>query len=313
MANLGSVKPRFGMVGTGVWARMLHAQMATESPDVAFTSVFGRNERAASELARDFKVQAYSDFGTFLDSVDIVGFALMPDAQPPFALAAADAGKHVLLEKPIATDCVTANEIAQRLERTHSASVVFFTSLFVPPVRQWVDDATAAGGWLSARVESFARTLSDPTNPFYTTSWRRRSGVLWDLLPHSVALLCLVLGDVIEVAAMRGRGQLVQLTLGHEGGAVATVTATLDAPIVLPGSTMLFGATGAKALPLRPDWYGDAKNAYLSALASLSAAARGNTPAIRLDARFGAHVTAVLAAAERSIDSRQRIRPEGSG
>jgi predicted dehydrogenase len=282
--------------------------MAAESPDVTFTSIFGRNELAASDLAYSFKVQAYTEFRAFLDSVDIVAFALTPDAQPVFALAAADAGKHVLLEKPVATDPLTANEIALQLERRGSASVVFFTSLFIPSVRQWIDDAITADGWFSARVESFACTLSDPTNLFYHTAWRRTSGALWDIVPHSVALLCLVLGDVIEVAAVRGRSQLVQLALSHEHGAVATVSATLGAPIALPGSTMLFGPAGAKTLPLRTDWLSDAKQAYLAALAYLSAAAQGKFSPIRLDAGLGAHVTAVLAAAERSIESGCRVR-----
>jgi predicted dehydrogenase len=308
MGNLQTAKPRLGVAGTGVWARAVHVPMAAQSDDVVFTSVFGRNGQAASELGRTFKVQAFSDFQVFLDSVDIVSFALAPHAQPAFALAAADAGKHLLLEKPIATDPVMANEIAFRLERRGSASVVFFTSLFIPSVRQWIDDATAAGGWFSARVESFACTLSDPTNPFYQTGWRRTSGALWDIVPHSVALLCLVLGDVIAVAATHGRGQLVQLVLSHERGAVATVAATLDASIALPGSTMLFGSAGAKALSTSADWQTDAKKAYLAALAYLSAVAQGMPSSARLDARFGAHVTAVLAAAERSLESGCRVR-----
>jgi predicted dehydrogenase len=308
MAKIRPGKPRLGLVGTGVWARTLHAPTAAESDDIAFTSIFGRNEPVARDLASTFQVQAYTDFPTFLDSVDIVAFALTPDAQSAFALAAADAGKHLLLEKPVARDHGTANEIADRLERRGSASVVFFTQLLLPRVKRWVDDAAAAGGWLSARVESFAQTLSDPTNPFYPTDWRRRLGALWDVAPHSVALLCLVLGDVVEVAAMRSREQLVQLTLSHSTGTISSVVATLDARVALPGSTVLFGVAGANVLPPSLDWYVDAKNAYRLALAWLSAAAQGASSPIRLDARFGAHITAILAAAERSIDSGQRIR-----
>jgi hypothetical protein len=117
-----------------------------------------------------------------------------------------------------------------------------------------------------------------------------------------------VLGDVVEVAAMRSREQLVQLTLSHSTGTISSVVATLDARVALPGSTVLFGVAGANVLPPSLDWYVDAKNAYRLALAWLSAAAQGASSPIRLDARFGAHITAILAAAERSIDSGQRIR-----
>ncbi|MDE1994339.1 MAG: Gfo/Idh/MocA family oxidoreductase [Rhizobiaceae bacterium] len=300
-------KPRFGLVGTGVWARMLHAPMAAKSDEIAFTSIYGRNKLAAGELAGAHQLEAFADFEKFLDSVDIVAFSLTPDAQPHFALAAADAGKHLLLEKPVATDPAVADEIADRLERNNLASIVFFTSIFVPRVRQWVDDATATGGWISGRVESFVRALNDPTNPFYGTDWRRSAGALWDVAPHSVAMLCLTLGKVRHVSATRGQGLLVVLTLTHESGAISQVSATLDAPAALPGSTVLFGSAGANTLPPSQDFFGEANDAYLNAISALVGAAKGSSAENRLDARFGSHVTAVLAAAERSIDTGQRI------
>ena len=43
------------------------------------------------------------DSSAFLDAVDGVAFAVPPDVQAPIAVAAARAGKHLMLEKPLAT------------------------------------------------------------------------------------------------------------------------------------------------------------------------------------------------------------------
>src|SRR5882757_5264925 len=133
-------RPRFGLIGTGIWARTLHAPAAARSEAVHFSSVLGRDETTADALAAAHGAKPYADLATFLDSVDIVGIALPPDVQPDFALAAIAAGKHVLLEKPVATDPAAADEIAVELESRGLVSVAFFTQLLMPRVRSWSDE-----------------------------------------------------------------------------------------------------------------------------------------------------------------------------
>jgi predicted dehydrogenase len=299
-------KPRFGLIGTGIWARTVQAPAAAACGSVAFTSVFGRREAAALEIAKPHGARAFASLDAFLDSVDIVGISLVPDAQPDFALAAVAAGKHLLLEKPVATDPAKADAIADAVSDHGLASAVFFTRLFMPQVRQWIDEARAAGGWLSGRAETFAQVTTDPNNPFHGTAWRSRIGALWDIGPHAVSLLCAVLGDVAEVYAVKGRGDLTQMMLTHRDGAVSTIAMSLDAPAPLPGGTVLFGSAGCTQAPGSSDWMGDSIRAYATAIADVTAAAAGGAP-VRFDARFGARMTAILAAAEASKANESRV------
>jgi predicted dehydrogenase len=299
-------KPRFGLIGTGIWARTLQAPAAATCDAVHFSSVFGRREAAVKEIADAHGAQAFITLDAFLDSVDIVGISVVPDAQPEFAIAAAAAGKHLLLEKPIATDPVIADAIADACAKHGVQSAVFFTRLFTPQIRQWVNEAAADDGWLSTRAETFARVTTDPANPFHSTRWRSEVGALWDVGPHAVSLLCAALGDVVAVSASKGRGDLTITTLTHDNGVISTIAITLDAPAPLPGGTVLFGASGKNEVPVPADWNDESAQAYRSAIAELAAAAKSGQ-ATPYDARFGARITTILAAAEQSIASGHRI------
>jgi predicted dehydrogenase len=180
---------------------------------------------------------------------------------------------------------------------------VFFTTLYIPRVRRWIAEAAEAGGWATGRIDSFSRVLIDPTSPFHETAWRAGAGALWDTGPHAVAMLLSVLGEVTEVTAVRGRGDLKVLTLNHRTGAISTISLSMDAPGPMPGETAFFGAAGKLALPPSPNWDGEATDAYRVALRALATGEAASFP----DTRFGATVTRILAAAEQSIASGRRI------
>ncbi|HTV71461.1 MAG TPA: Gfo/Idh/MocA family oxidoreductase [Rhizobiaceae bacterium] len=304
-------KPRFGVIGTGAWARAVHMPAAAASSDVIFTSVFGRNAEALKIAASTHHIEAYQDLDAFLQSVEIVGIALPPELQPEFALAAAKARKHLLLEKPLALDLPTARKIEETLVANGLASVVFFPQLLSQDVGQWVAQTKATGGWFAASLERFSQALTDARNPFHASDWRLDAGALWDTAPHAVALLLAVFGEFAEVIAVRGQGDLVSLTLVTGAGAIATLTLARDAMTPLPGKTMLFGSSGMKELPPTGNWNSLSIEAYQTALCSLSAAANGTLQkSLLYDARFAVQVTAVLAAAEASLKERiVRIGP----
>lgn len=304
---MSDVRLRFGFIGTGIWVREVQAPAAAASSAVRLTSFFGRNQQAAAEIAAANGAVAETDLARFLDSVDIVGIALPPQAQPEFAMAAIAAGKHVLLEKPVATEVEAANRIADGLDERGLKSLVFFTSLISPRVKAWLAETNEIGGWVGGRIDAFSGVLVDPANPFYTTSWRAAQGALWDTAPHAVALLTRVLGRVVDVSASAGPGDLKAMTLTHEHGGLSTINLAMDMPSTVPGETVFYGAAGKRALPPPDlDWKINARQSYGEALASLVAAIEGK-PTTHPDARFGAYVTAVLAATERSIADNRRI------
>ena len=292
---------RFGLAGTGHWAGSAHASaLAASSADgIEFISVWGRNQAAAADLAARYQATPYQDFGRFLASVDAVDFAVPPDVQAPLATRAARAGKHLLLEKPIALTGPAADELATAVSQAQVASVVFFTARFQPDVRAWLDEVAAAGGWAGGQA-LWLGTALQPGNPF-NTPWRQAKGALWDLAPHVISLLWATLGPVTAVTAAAGPADVTHLILRHAGGASAAVTVTLSAPESAAVSRLeLWGPAGRSAAPVET---GQPIAPLRTALAELAANARTGQLSHPCDVQFGRAVGQVLADAQRQLDA----------
>jgi predicted dehydrogenase len=174
-------------------------------------------------------------------------------------------------------------------------SVVFFTLRFDAACAEWIGRQAAAGGWYTGRADWYGAVFGGDDSPFADSPWRREKGGLWDVGPHALSVLLPVLGDVTGIAAARGPGDTVHLTLRHDGGASSTAVLTLTAPPGAAGVAVEFrGTHGVATCP--DDLAGRATDAYARAVDALVS---GEPQAC--DARFGLRVTEILAAAEALI------------
>jgi len=295
---------RFGLVGTGHWAKITHAPALASNPGNTLSAVWGRNVSAARSLAAEYGATAFPEVGAFLDAVDAVAFAVPPHVQAPLAIRAAKAGKHLLLEKPIALDLDDADKLVAAVDASGVASVVFFTLRFSTEIRAWLADQHARGGWSgggwSGGVAVWLGSALQPDSPF-NTPWRREKGGLWDLGPHVVSLLWACLGPVTSVSAVAGAADVTHLVLGHESGASSTATVTLSAPPAASGSNLfVWGEAGRSVMPSTPF---DPVQALRTAAAELVASASMARPEHPCDASFGREVLRVLAAAQAQLDA----------
>ena len=92
---------RVGFVGAGEFATWSTAPVVARSRGVVLQAVAARDRDRAEALA---PVRAYADYAAVLDDpdVDLVYISLSNDLHVPWTLAALEAGKHVLCEKPLA-------------------------------------------------------------------------------------------------------------------------------------------------------------------------------------------------------------------
>ncbi|WP_405969607.1 Gfo/Idh/MocA family oxidoreductase [Streptomyces sp. NBC_00988] len=291
---------RIGLLGTGPWAQMAHAPALSGHDAWDFAGVWGRRPDAAKELADQHGVAAYDDVDALLADVDAVAVALPPSIQAELAVRAARAGRHLLLDKPIAPTVEQGRAVVDAVREAGVASVVFFTTRFQPETDAWITEQAASEGWFTARAEWLGSVFTSDS-PFAASPWRQEKGALWDVGPHALSVLLPVLGDARRVAAaVRGPGDTVVLVLDHVGGASSTLTLSLTAPTAAAGVTVeLRGAAGVTSLP---DSSGDAVSALVRAADALSEAVRTGRPHA-CDAVFGLRVTEILAEAEAMVDS----------
>jgi predicted dehydrogenase len=288
---------RFGLVGTGHWARITHAPALASTDGIEFAAVWGRNPGAAGELAGRYHATAYDDISAFLANVDAVAFAVPPGVQAPIAVRAANAGKHLLLEKPIAISAADGDALAGAVEQAGVASVVFFTARFQADVRAWLSEITATGRWAGGCAVWLGSALR-AGNPF-NTPWRRDKGGLWDLAPHLISLLWASLGPVRSVTAQAGHADVTHLILRHEPEATSTVTVTLNAPHSAElADLFVWGEAGRSAAPIETS---QPVTPLRTALAELAANARSGQTAHSCDVHFGRQVGHVLTDAQHQI------------
>ncbi len=292
---------RVGLVGTGHWARSAHAAALSAARGVSFAGVWGRSPDAARAVAADRHVVAYDDLDSLLAAVDAVAFAVPPDVQAPIAARAARAGKHLLLEKPVALDVAAGDELVDAVAESGVAALVFLTGLFDPRIRGRLAQVRDAQGWRGGYATYLGSALTDD-NPF-NTPWRRVHGGLWDLGPHAVSLLTAALGPVVRVHAERGAADLTHLVLHHVGGATSTATLTLSAPEAADGfSCGIWGSAGRVDFPVDDI---DAVTSLTTALDELAGLARTGERVHPASLAVGRDVLGVLAAA---ADSEQEPR-----
>jgi len=293
---------KFGLVGTGYWAETVHGAVLASHPSAELAAVWGRDPAKAAKVAASLGTSTHTDFNRFLRDVEAVSFAVAPDVQAALATKAAREGKHLLLEKPMATSTEQAELLVRAADRSGVSSVVFFTLRFAQASRTWLENARSGewqGGWSRFVVAAFAEG-----SPYAASPWRHSKGALWDVGPHALSVLIAGLGPVSAVTAAGGRGDLVHLILEHEGGATSTATLTLDAPgAAITVETALWGPSGLSTLPREG---GEPKDAYATALEDLMANVRAGRREHPCDVHFGGDVVRVLAEAEDQITARRQ-------
>jgi predicted dehydrogenase len=287
---------RFGVLGTGHWARTVHAAALAEHPSAELTGVWGRDLAKAKAVGAEFDVAGYADVDALLADVDAVAIALPPDVQAPLAVRAAEAGKHLLLEKPVALSLADADRMASAVSSTGVASVVFFTFRFQEATSTWLTQAArtrllgGAGTWIDSLVGT----------PFGRSPWRQEHGALWDIGPHALSVLMPALGPVVAVQAGAGQRDIVHLVLTHSSGVASTVTLSHTVAPMAAG-TEFFVHGDAGRLVLLPDLESPVESFSVAVDDLIAAAVSGGSHPC--DVGFGRDVVAVLATAAQALES----------
>ena len=291
---------RFGMLGTGYWAQEAHATALAAHPDAELVAVWGRDPARTEAFADRFGIRGYGDLERLLAEVDAVAVAVPPDVQAELAVRAAAAGRHLLLDKPLALSLDGAERVAGAVAANRVASLVFFTLRFLPPVAAWMEQATGDGGWHGGDG-AWLGTALQPGSPFAGSPWRQRKGALWDLGPHMLSLVLPTLGPVERVAAGTGLGDTVHLVLGHQGGASSTLALSQTVPAAAEGiGYELYGPQGRSAVPPFELAHLVAMEEAIGQFVAMVAAGATTHPC---DVRLGRDTVAVLDAAQRFLSA----------
>lgn len=171
--------------------------------------IAGRNKAAVTEAAKRYGYEhAYTDWRTMLENPDVMVFdnGGPNDAHAEPCIVAAQAGKHVFCEKPLARTAEEARTMLDAVQKAGVKHMVAFNYRFVPAIMQAkkLIDSGALGRIFHFRGIYLQEWIIDPNFP---KIWRldkaqAGSGALGDLGSHVVDLARFLIGEPNRVMGM---------------------------------------------------------------------------------------------------------------
>jgi predicted dehydrogenase len=231
----------FGIIGCGTIAPW-HADSVARIEGAKLVAVSDVVEEAARKMGQKYQVDWYTDYQQMLarKDVDVLCILTPSGMRKEIVLEAAEAGKHVVVEKPIE---VTLERIDQMIGACEQAGVklaVIFQNRFLPAARK-VKEAMEKGK-LGKPILGDAYIKWHRTQQYYDSggwrgTWRYDGGgALMNQSVHTIDLLLWIMGPVESISAKIA-------TLAHkievEDLAVATLRFTNGALGVIEGSTAI--------------------------------------------------------------------------
>lgn len=176
---------RFGVVGCGYWGSK-HVRVLSSLPGVETVVAIDRDPSRRDEMTLRYADEAFADLTEALPHIDAVIVAVPPSLHRDVAAKAIGAGKHVLVEKPLATNSRDAAELVALAEAAGVVLMVGHTFEF-------------AAALIELRRRIMAGDLGSVQ--YVDAAWlnlglyQEDINVVWDLAPHGISVCNYLLGS----------------------------------------------------------------------------------------------------------------------
>lgn len=216
----------FGIIGCGMISKF-HARAIADVRGSKLTACYNRTLPAAEKLAAEFGGTAYTDLDDFLahPGLDVVTIGTPSGAHLEPTLAAAKAGKHVIVEKPLEITLKRCDAMIQACREAGVLLGTIFPSRFHRSsqlLKRAVDQGRFGRMTMGDAYVKWYRSQEYYDSGAWRGTWELDGGgALMNQAIHTVDLLTWLMGPVLEISAFTA-------TLAHERIEVEdTATATL--------------------------------------------------------------------------------------
>jgi len=194
---------RVGVIGSGGIFRGLHAPYFEQTKRAKIVAVADVNEKGAQEQAKRFGAEAYTDYHRLLErkDVDAVDVCTHPAPHRDVTVAAAQAKKHILLEKPMCRTVAEADEMIAAAKNADVQLQVAYMMRFNPHYMKL--KAMIEGETLGAVHMAYVNQIG--WFPPFTHPWlfvrEQSGGMLVEQAIHNFDLWLYLFGPVSTVYA----------------------------------------------------------------------------------------------------------------
>jgi predicted dehydrogenase len=251
---------KIGVIGVGGFGQAhlrAYRELGKQAQVVAVCDI---DADLAQRVAQEVGAEAYTDPHALLAeaSVDAVDICTPHDQHAALTIAAAEHGKHVLVEKAMATSLAECRAMVDTADRAGVTLMVAQNQRYVPSYRgvRRLIQSGVLGPLRAARLDAMQNLPQAlPAGHWFFDAERAGGGVVICIAVHRIDLLRFLLGDVRRVlhavchhtnpAFLHGSEDYACATLEWENGAIGQLFATY-AGYRLPWSEqfMIFGDTG---------------------------------------------------------------------
>lgn len=230
---------KIGCVGCGYWGPNIVRNIIDIDPWIEIF-IHDIDLQNLDRITRRFRqLTPVTSYELLLKDTGIEAVVIATPVETHFELAkkALEAGKHVMVEKPLAMSVDRAQELNSLAKMKNLTLMVGHTFLFSPPVKT-VKDLIDKG-----EIGKINLVAMDRIN---LGIHRRNCSVLWDLAPHDISILNFWTGEWPEKISVIGRGynhranpEVAFMTLDFPSGALARITISWLSPGKLRRSTVI--------------------------------------------------------------------------
>ncbi|PAD22737.1 Gfo/Idh/MocA family protein [Terribacillus saccharophilus] len=262
---------RVGVVGLGSIARNRHLPELENNPNTEITAVCDVVPSRSEEIAKEYNATAYTEYEELIEDprIDAVIVCAANHLHAPVSIAALQAGKHVLCEKPMATTLEEADDMIAAQKASGKLLLIAHNQCFVPShqkARKMIQNGELG------KIFSFRTTFGhggpeqwsiDGKNSWFFDKDKAYIGALGDLGVHKSHLIEFLLDEPIqEVAAFVDTlakpyadvDDNAVAVLRTKSGIIGTLTASWSYVADEDNSTIIYGEKGVIRLEESPEY-----------------------------------------------------------
>lgn len=215
-------KLRVGVVGVGHIGKN-HARLYAETDAAEFAAIYDIDAANAAQVASQYQVHAAASLEEFAELIDAASIATPTNAHFSVAQPLLEKGKHLLIEKPIATDAQEASSLAELAAQRQLILQVGHVERFNPVLSA-----------LEARLTHPRFIEAHRLSPFPNRS--TDIGVVLDLMIHDLEIILHLVRapvqsiDAVGVPVLSRREDIANARIRFENGCVANITSSRISP-----------------------------------------------------------------------------------
>jgi predicted dehydrogenase len=233
----------FGIVGCGMISTF-HARAIADVRGAKLVACFDTREAAAEKFAADNHCKSYTKLDAMLadSNVDVVTIATPSGAHMEPAVAAARAGKHVIVEKPLEITLKKCDRVIEECDKAGVKLAAIFPSRFHDSsvkLKRAIDGGRFGKLTIGDAYVKWFRTQAYYDSGAWRGTWALDGGgALMNQAIHSVDLLTWLMGPVVEIQA--NTATLAHERIEVEDAAVATLKFANGALGILEATTAAY-------------------------------------------------------------------------